>query len=169
MSSSMSVSFCIVSIARVRPSLNRTVGSAGEAGGEPSSASSSCRRYFMGERGFLGLDGGPFCAEGETGRFDVFRRTLGVSVATGWATAAPDMLTGDVRASSVGFWKKSSLVGEGDDREFCLAGDSEDSGSGIVSVRDIVMGGCSNNERRAQCEAGVLRKACIHEIAGCGL
>lgn len=45
---------CKESIALVSPSLNRTVGSAGEPGGE-SSLESSCKRYFIGENAFRGL------------------------------------------------------------------------------------------------------------------
>lgn len=108
--------------------------SAGDPGGEFSALVSSCKRYFIGESGFLGLDGWLDSAGGEAGRLMADREILMVSIGVA-------MFLGDLMGSEKGFWKKSSLVGEGQDLEFCLAGDSEDNGSDIiVSVRDIVRG-----------------------------
>jgi hypothetical protein len=59
-----------------------------------------------------------------------------VSIVEDWTTESVDMAVGDLGGvvDGVGssFWEKSSLIGE--DLEFCLAGDSVDRGSGILSV-----------------------------------
>lgn len=121
----------MVSIACIRPSLNRTVDSAGDPGGELAIAVSSWRRYLIGENAFLGLDG-----EGEEGCSIAGGGTFAVSIVVFCATVRTDVAEGDLGASvdkaKSGFCEKLSLVGE--DREFCLAGDSADSGSGMLAV-----------------------------------
>lgn len=89
-------------MALVRPSLNRTVGSAGEPGGELSTPESSCKRYLMGEKAFLGLHGWLGGEGGEMEWSMVDRGVIVVSMGVGDATAAVDMAAGDLRESANG-------------------------------------------------------------------
>lgn len=59
---------CIFSMAWVRPSLNLSVASAGEPGGESAPLASSCKRYLIGENAFRGLVDWLGGAGGELGR-----------------------------------------------------------------------------------------------------